>query len=101
MTFQENDSPLPLSMKVASIVELFTSSFMKDVTNNFGEPIDYLSILKGIEESKLLMNYCKDNKDRFGITTCDLTGMRGCAWQSDCGVNEKCVDDSSEPLGYR
>lgn len=100
--FQDTVAPFPLKMSLVTIDELFTSTFMQNVTNNYGEQIDYEGIATALAESRLLSDYCINSQKSLGIETCDVTLEQGCSWQSDCKVYENCVDDLAvESHGFR
>ena len=97
---QDFDAPLPIRMTLDPIVNLFRDVFMSSVKNEEGNSLKYKEILVWLLPK--YMDYCKDNKDELGVGSCDMAHLeaKGCGWNDECDIDQKCKNDKSKPEGY-
>ncbi len=100
---QEIDKPVPIQMTLEPIVNLFTKTFMGNMTNcndGLGVEIDYKSILKWMLPKYL--SYCEEHKRELRMSTCDIQNVeaKGCGLNDDCEFDQICKNDRNNRKGY-
>eukprot|EP00794_Sanderia_malayensis_P015782 gene15782-17375_t len=97
---QNMKTPLPIRMKLDPILNLFRKAFMGSIKDKKGRPIKFTDIVKWMGPKYLA--YCKDNKNKMGIMTCDVKDikLKGCGINDDCEIDQECKNDNSQPNGY-
>ena len=90
---QKFESPMPIKMELSSLLNLFSSAYMKKYPN-----INYKNILKWM--GPLYYNYCETKKLALGIKTCNPLTKNTCGWDDNCVPKQQFCNNNAFGGGY-
>ena len=89
---QEFESPVPIKMTLAPIIDLFDADFM-GIDDDLSD-LEYASIKEWMKEH--YANYCEDMKTDLGIEFCNPNDVKRCGYNDHCNpAYEDCVQTSN------